>query len=473
MKTPALHILKAIQDPQLLRPFLQDKGGKLETWFGWYQFLRALYGLPIQDRRSALVKQCTGRAISDLSPTGYDVALAICGRRSGKSRIAAIVGAYEAALAGHEEKMAPGERPVVAISSPTRYQSRIIRDYLRAIFEVPLLKQEIARETQFGFDLRNGTRLEISGGDYRTVRGYTLVAAVVDEAAFLGTDENAKVKSDTELITALLPGLATTNGKLIAITTPYAPRGWTFNTWKANFGVADGSELVWQAASRTMNPTIKQERVERELAKDPSRARAEWLGLFREDVESFVSRSLVESLVSKDRQSLMPQPGIRYSAFCDISGGRGDDAALCIAHKEGRNCIVDFLQRWKAPFNPHEVVRDMAAELARFGLSRCTGDNYSAEFLVSAFAAHGIRYTKSDKPKSRLYDELLPRLCSREIELPDNELLVNQLCSLERRTRSGARDQIDHGPGQKDDVANALAGAVDVTCARILIGRTF
>jgi hypothetical protein len=43
----------------------------------------------------------------------------------------------------------------------------------------------------------------------------------------------------------------------------------------------------------------------------------------------------------------------------------------------------------------------------------------------------------------------------------DNKRLVNQLCSLERRTARGGRDLIDHPqhPGAHDDLANAVSGA--------------
>src|SRR5205085_7711562 len=51
--------------------------------------------------------------------------------------------------------------------------------------------------------------------------------------------------------------------------------------------------------------------------------------------------------------------------------------------------------------------------------------------------------------------ELLPRLCSGEIELPDDRALIDQLAGLERRTRSGGKDVIDHPPGGHDDLANA------------------
>ena len=37
-------------------------------------------------------------------------------------------------------------------------------------------------------------------------------------------------------------------------------------------------------------------------------------------------------------------------------------------------------------------------------------------------------------------------------------MLVDQLAVLERRTRSGGRDTVDHPPGRHDDLANVAAG---------------
>lgn len=101
----------------------------------------------------------------------------------------------------------------------------------------------------------------------------------------------------------------------------------------------------------------------------------------------------------------------------------------------------------------------MCDELKRFDLKRCLGDAYSAEFATSTFRANGIMYTKSKKNKAELFLELLPRICSHEIELLDNETLINQLASLERRCKSGGKDSIDHPKGGHDDLANVVAGA--------------
>ncbi|MEI9866671.1 MAG: hypothetical protein WDN00_19385 [Limisphaerales bacterium] len=49
-------------------------------------------------------------------------------------------------------------------------------------------------------------------------------------------------------------------------------------------------------------------------------------------------------------------------------------------------------------------------------------------------------------------------MCSGEIELLDDEKLIDQLASLERRTRSGGKDSIDHPPNGRDELANVTAG---------------
>jgi hypothetical protein len=61
---------------------------------------------------------------------------------------------------------------------------------------------------------------------------------------------------------------------------------------------------------------------------------------------------------------------------------------------------------------------------------------------------------------------MLPLLNSGKVELLDHPRLVSQLCGLERRTARGGRDSIDHPPGQHDDIANAVAGAVLATDAK-------
>jgi hypothetical protein len=89
-----------------------------------------------------------------------------------------------------------------------------------------------------------------------------------------------------------------------------------------------------------------------------------------------------------------------------------------------------------------------------------TGDKYAGLWPVERFQVHGIRYEQAAKPKSDLYRDLLPVINSGSVELLDNDVMLSQLCNLERRTARGGRDSIDHAPGAHDDVANAVAGVI-------------
>ncbi len=455
-----MNIIQAIRDPQLFRPFLEDRRGSISTWANWMVALKCLYGLPIHTTRNReLVRECCGRDASLLPDEGFTTALFLTGRRSGKSRMAAIVGAYEAVLSGREKMLAKGEMGLVSIISPTRKQSRIVKGYLRSIFDqTSLLRQEVVKETQEGFELANGVLVEILVGDWRSVRGYSLLACIIDELAFMGLDEECKVRSDTELVRAVLPSLATTGGKLVGISSPYARKGYCWQTYQKHHGNDSGKVLVWNCGSRAMNPTLSQSIVDQALQEDLAAAKSEYLGEFRDDIALWLPIEVIQQCVIAGRKELVPRQGISYSAFADLSGGRSDSAALAIAHQADGKTVLDLLRQWRAPFNPTLAIQDMADLLKSYHLRGCTGDRYAGEFVTQGFGKFGITYRPAEKSKSELYLDFLGRLCSQQVELLDDETLIKQLAALERRVRSGGRDVVDHGPNQYDDIANCAAG---------------
>ncbi len=459
-----LSIVKACHDEQLFKPFLQDRRGKIDTWRRWMVALRCLYGLPVTlDWQRQLVRECTGRDASLLPRDGFSSALFLTGRRSGKSRTSAIAGAYEAALSGREKLLAAGEKGLVAIIAPTRKQGGVVKGYLRAIFDqTDMLRQEVVRETREGFELRNGVEVVVLVADWRSVRGYSLLACICDELAFMGLDEEAKVRSDTELVRAILPSLATTGGKFIGISSPYARKGYCWTTFKRYHGNDSGKVLVWNCASRVMNPTLPQSIVDQAMTEDLAAAKSEYLGEFRDDVSLWLPIEVIQQCVVEGRKELLPRKGISYFAFADLSGGRSDSAALSIAHTADGKVILDCLRQWKAPFNPTLAIQDMSDLLQSYGLRHCVGDRYAGEFVRQGFAKCGISYKAAERSKSELYLDLLSRLCSQQVELLDDPTLIKQLASLERRTRSGGKDVVDHQPGCHDDCANCAAGVASM-----------
>jgi hypothetical protein len=252
--------------------------------------------------------------------------------------------------------------------------------------------------------------------------------------------------------------LASIGGRLVCISSPYARLGWSYRQYERNHGNDKGKTLVWNCASRVMNTTLPQSVIDEALQEDYASAKAEYLGQFRDDIALFLTREFIDGCVIPGRSELLPRDGIRYHAFVDVSGGRSDGSALAIGHVHDGKVVIDGVYHWKSPHDPHRICACMCEELRRFRIRKITGDAYGAEWTVQSFQTHGIRLEKSKLAKSQLYLELLPLITSQRVELLDHELANNQLANLERRTRSGGRDSVDHPSGGHDDACNVVAG---------------
>jgi hypothetical protein len=269
--------------------------------------------------------------------------------------------------------------------------------------------------------------------------------------------------------------MATLDGKLIALSSPYSRRGALWDAYKRHYGKT-GPILVAQAPSRTMNPTLPQRVVDQAMQRDLASARAEYMAEFRTDVETFVSQEAVDACTHPDRLELPPIAGQQYFAFTDPSGGSKDSFTLAIAHRENEVGILDAVRATKPPFSPESVINDYATLLKQYRISEVTGDRYAGEFPRELFRKQGIQYKLSAKPASDLYRDLLPLLNSGRVELLDNPQLRTELTNLERRTARSGKDSISHPQGGHDDLINAAAGALvslqdSGTTAAILIRK--
>jgi hypothetical protein len=308
--------------------------------------------------------------------------------------------------------------------------------------------------------LTNRTAIEITTASFRTVRSATLIAALCDEVAFWRSDESA-ANPDTEILRALRPALGTIPGSIMLLaSSPYAKRGELYSAYRKHFGKTGAPVLVWKADTLTMNPAFSRATVEAEYAKDPESARAEYGAEFRDDLADFITREAIDAITCQDRRELPPEPGIAYAGFCDPSGGASDAMTLAIAHLQGDVGVLDEVLEIRPPFDPDAAVAECAALLRRFGIARITGDRYAGQWPVARFAAHGITFEQSARPKNDLYHDFLPLANAKRVELLDVPRLAAQLIGLERRTARSGRDSIDHTPGAHDDVANAVCGVL-------------
>jgi hypothetical protein len=453
-------IIEAIKNPKLFGSLPRFKN--LVTWTSWLVVLKAIFGLPMTADDLAIFDRHTGRASP---PTGGSKeTYLIIGRRGGKSFISALITCFIACFIDFKPFITVGETLVVMCLARDKEQARIVFRYVKAILNhVPALRGMIVDQRADEIELTTGVTIMVKASDFGGVRGPTIACVVADEIAFWPSQG---ANPDDEVLSAIRPAMATIpDAKLLAISTGYAQVGALFDAHKEHYGKDDDEVLIWQSDTAAMNPTISQKFIDKEIEKDPEAGRAEWLGLFREDVSAAFPLEVLERCIIAGRSELPPSPHVlQYFGFVDPSGGRHDSFTLAIAHQhyDSDRVVLDAVRATRPPFDPAEVVKEYSQFLKLYRITSVVGDNYAGEWPVAEFAKNGIGYQLSEQTKSQLYLSLIPQLTSKKVELLDNDKLKTEFRRLERRRGRSGKDTIDHPPRGSDDIANAVAGVVSV-----------
>lgn len=450
-----MDIIQAIEDPNLFGSLFKDP----KTWATWRVFLRGLFALPMTPDEIGVFTRYTGRVQAPAKPAAE--AWVVAGRRSGKSFMSALIACYLALFRDWTPFLAPGEQGFVMVIAADRRQAKVVLRYVKGILAQKLFRSKVVKELDEEINLSNRITISVKTADFRTLRGFTCVAAICDEIAYWRSGE-ASANPAEEIMTALRPALATVPDSLmLCISSPYARTGPLYEAHRQKYGQDIEGTIVWAAPTRDMNPTIRQSVIDRAVLEDPSAARAEWFAEFREDLETFLATEIVERAVAPGRTELPMIGGATYSAFVDPSGGKADSMTLAVSHIENDGRVVlDCLKERRPPFAPLDVVKDYSDTLKAYGLFRVSGDRYAGAWVSTAFEENGIHYDPSALSKSEIYLNVEPLFNQSRVELLDIPRLSTQFRALERRTRTGGKDQVDHGPGAHDDAANAAAGAL-------------
>jgi hypothetical protein len=433
------------------------------TLTAWLAFTRAVYGLPMSAADLALFREHTRR--SQPRAGGYPEAVAVVGVQSGKSRLAA-------AFADHAALVGEAGTYALLLGQDHRGAMRTLLHYAREPFEqLESFRADVERATADTLELRSGVSLAAYPCRPAAIRGLRACIVVIDELAFFTATDGRPV--DTEMLRAARGRVATTGGKLIILSSPYAQTGALYELHRRHFGREESEVLVWQAASPAMNPTLPADYLARMAEEDPDAYRSEVLGEFRAGVTTLFDPDALAACLEPGPRERAPEPGIRYCSFIDAASGSGKDAfTAALAHRDGERVVLDCMRAWRPPFNPSGVIAEAADLLKRYGLSETSGDRYAPGFVSEGFRAHGIAYRASEKDRSALYLELLPGINARRCVLLDDPELLRELRGLERRRGSSGRDRVDHRPGSHDDRANSAAGALVALLAQPVIAMT-
>lgn len=136
-----------------------------------------------------------------------------CSRQSGKSTTTALIALHTATYQASA---------LVLLLSPSLRQSAelfrtVARQYSATGAQIPS-----TAESRLRLELENGSRIISLPASEATIRGFAGVDLLI-------VDEAARVHDD--LYAAVRPMLATSNGRLIALSTPFGKRGWWSDAW--------------------------------------------------------------------------------------------------------------------------------------------------------------------------------------------------------------------------------------------------
>ena len=163
-----------------------------------------------------------------------------CCRQAGKSTVTS-------ALALHTALFQP--RQLVLLLSPgQRQSSEIFRKVVEAYNAIGRPVRAL-NETQLKIELANGSRILCLPGQEATIRGFSPNLLVIDEASRVPDD----------LYRAVRPMLAVSQGRLIALSTPFGQRGWYHDEWNGD-GPWHRIQVSWRDCPRITAEFINEER---------------------------------------------------------------------------------------------------------------------------------------------------------------------------------------------------------------------
>lgn len=282
--------------------------------------------------------------------------LLCCSRQAGKSTTVS-------ALALHTALFTP--RALVLLLSPSLRQSaELFRQVLATDNALGRPLRSVYR-SQLRLELANGSRVLCLPGREDTVRGF----AGVDLIVF---DEAARVPDD--LYRAVRPMLAVSQGRLIALSTPFGRRGWFHAEW-AGGGPWKRVRITWRDCPRITAEFIEEER----RALGPSWVAQEYETTFTA-LEGLVYPDFMDALVDAAPADLAGRKvgGIDFgwrNPFAAVWGTLGRDDVLWLTGEHyGSQLplreVADVLRRagpvqWHAdPASPREIDELRAAGLA-------------------------------------------------------------------------------------------------------------
>lgn len=379
---------------------------------------------------------------TDVLDSGSDRIAFVSGRQVGKSRTASWY-ALHFALTNPES--------TVLITAPTQNQSSELFKQVRKEMRMSKISDEqwgADRTTRTEIEFNNSSRIlcRTTGDTGDNIRGLTTDLIVVDEAAFI---------DDEIYFQALLPMLATTDGSLVLLSTPFGARGFLYEAFTGGLE----EEYYTMQVPTYRNPKVSDDYIANQQQQLPSiEFKQEILGKFVESANAFFQADLIEECmkgpIKKNHKSSflgvdLARHGEDKSVFISVDG----NGNVYSIETDSDSPLTEAIGRVK---NLHEEYQFDRIYIDETALGGGVVDILKQD--LRGRTVEGITFT--NKKKQSLYNTLKSKMEEGVVNLPQHSELQKELLDLEYSFTSGGKMKIEHPEGGHDDYADALALAV-------------
>jgi hypothetical protein len=423
-------------------------------------FARDVLGLTLYPKQAAILDEWDERRPAE--------SVESLGRRSGKTLMAGARAVHNAVVEDYTGLLRPGERRYIVCVATTQDQARIALRTIGGLFGASSrLASLVASETADEILLKNNVVIRALPCSARAGRGLPVSMVILDELAHFTTTEEGNA-AGSRVYAALAPSVAQfgDKGHVIAISTPYAKQGAFWDLFQLAMSGQHPSMMAVQAPTWEVNPTIPQEWLDRQRAKDPDLYRVEYGAEFTAAIAGYLDGAAVWACVSVGVRERAPVEGQRYSFGIDPAYV-GDRFALVGATRIGDRISVDVVRTWRGtrtqPVQHSAVLGEIKGLSDVYNRAGLHTDQFAAEPIRQGLSALGCSVTYApwtNESKAAAFSALKQAINTGEIVLPDDAELVRELGALEIRQTAGGKPKIGAPSGGHDDIATALAAAV-------------
>lgn len=413
------------------------------------------------------------------------------GARAGGSWIAALYLLYRA-ITADTSMLAPGEIGVALAVAPDQRLARLLIRYaVGAAKSVPSIAALIATEGADGFTLRraDGTTVSVEalpasrGG--ASLRGRTLLCAVLDESNFFRDESGAYEVTDRVILDAVLPRVVP-GGLVVMLSTPFTEAGVLFELFKSEHGKPRTALVAHAPTLLLRDDAHTRALVDRERQRDPKNCAREFDALFVSPTAALVSWAEIEKCVNAAQRLGVSTDtsGATEGAWGLDVGLRRDRTAFVRCRRELRSrgaappldlLIVDLVKVLKPGFgasvNPlarvtMDDIESVAVKLHKRAPGTFHHDPHYGDEIRSRL---GRRHIKTEEAKMHAAAQekraalFAARVEAGTIILPDDRDLLDELKQIRITRHAGGRTTIaaPNRKGAHDDVVDAMLLAVE------------